>query len=303
MPAAITQAQLNALKTTLVARFNKGLAITNNEWQLIAKLIKSDGKSNTYAWLSQFPAFREWVGSRLHKVAKETAYVVLNRKFETTLDILRDDIEDNQLGHYGDVAESQGQAVSDLMNDLVFAKFATGFTEVCYDGQFFFDTDHPVYPNEDGTGVAATVSNMQAGANAPWILLCTKRAPQPVYLQERIKPAFESLTDANSSDAVFNYDMFSFGARWRGDAAFGFWQLAFGSKADLTPANFDTAYNSMLTRKGDGNRRLGIKADTLLVGPTNRAAAEQLLLTEKLANGASNTNYKRVELIVTPWLD
>ena len=59
----------------------------------------------------------------------------------------------------------------------------------------------------------------------------------------------------------------------------------------------------MLKFKGDGNRPLGIIADTLVVGPGNRSAAETILLAQTLANGASNINYKRVNLIVTPWMD
>ena len=57
--AALTQAQIDALKTTLVARWNAGLKLSPDDWKKIAKLVKSNGKSNTYEWLSQFPAFRE----------------------------------------------------------------------------------------------------------------------------------------------------------------------------------------------------------------------------------------------------
>ena len=171
--AALTQTQIDALKTTLVARWNAGLKLSPDDWQKIAKLVKSNGKSNTYEWLSQFPAFREWVGSRLHKQFKETAYTVVNRKFESTVDVQRTDIEDDNIGQYGTLAESAGQSATDLKNDLIFQAIAAGFSSVCYDGQYFFDTDHPVAANEDGSGAVIPVSNMQAGAGAPWVLLCT----------------------------------------------------------------------------------------------------------------------------------
>lgn len=298
----LTQAQINALNTTLKARFNAGLAAGDEIWKRIAKAMESSGPSNTYEWLSQFPAFREWVGARLHKVAKETAYTVPNRKFENTLDIPRTSIEDDNYGMYGDVAESHGQSVIDLKNDLVFAAITAGFASICYDGQYFFDTDHPVYPNEDGTGAPTTVSNMQAGAGEPWVLLCTKRAPQPFYLQERVKAEFVPKTSAANSDGVFENDVFSYGGRWRGDAVYGFWQLAFGSKAAATVANFEAAYKAMLKFAGDGNRKLGIVPDLLICGPDNQSAFEALLKAEKNAAGASNTNYNKVELLVTPWL-
>jgi hypothetical protein len=38
------------------------------------------------------------------------------------------------------------------------------------------------------------------------------------------------------------------------------------------------------------------------VGPSNRVKAETILNREKIAGGDSNINYKRVELIVTPWM-
>jgi phage major head subunit gpT-like protein len=299
--AALTQVQIDALKTTLVARWNAGLKLSPDDWKKIAKLVKSNGKSNTYEWLSQFPAFREWVGSRLHKVFKETAYTVVNRKFEATVDVQRTDIEDDNIGQYGTLAESAGQSATDLQNDLVFQALSAGFASVCYDGQYFFDTDHPVYPNEDGSGVAVSVSNMQAGAGAPWVLLCTKRAASPIYLQERMKAEFDSITSVQNGN-VFDLDVYSFGGRWRGEAAYGFWQCAFGSKAALDAANFNAAYTAMMKFTGDGGRKLGIVPDTLVTGPDNMAAAEALLKAQQNAAGSSNTNYNKVQLIVTPWM-
>jgi len=297
----LTQAQLDTLKTTLVARWNAGLGMTREDWKQIAKLVASGSKSNTYAWLTQFPAFREWVGARVHKAVQERAYQVTNRKFETTIDVKVDDIEDDEIGQYGTLAESAGQAAIDLKNDLIFQALAAGFASECYDGQYFFDTDHPTAANEDGTGAVVTVSNMQAGTGAPWILLCTKRAASPIYLQERYRPKFEQLTQL-SSDRNFDYDQISYGGKWRGSAAYGFWQCAFGSKAELTAENFEAAYDAMGKFKGDGQRKLGLVADTLVVGMDNRAAAEEILLKQNLAGGESNTNYKRLELLVSPWL-
>lgn len=298
----LTQAEITALNTTMKARFNAGLVSANEVWKMIAMLVASSGASNTYEWLSQFPAFREWVGARNHKVAKATAFTVANRKFENTLDIPREKIEDDNYGMYGDIAQSYGQSVIDLKNDLVFGAIAAAFASICYDGQFFFDTDHPVYPNEDGSGVAATVSNMQAGALEPWVLLCTDRAPKPFYLQERVAAEFVPKTSAVNSDGVFENDVFSYGGRWRGDAVYGFWQLAFGSKAALSVANFEAGFLAMETVKGDGNRKLGITPDLLVCGPANRSAAEALLKAQKNAAGADNVNYNKVKLLVTPWM-
>jgi len=291
----LTQAEIDAFNTTLVANFNQGLAAGDESWKKIAGLVGSSGASNTYAWLSQFPAFREWVGARLHKSVKERAYSVDNKKFENTLDVPREDFEDNNLAMYSGIATSYGQSVIDLKNDLVYGAVKAGFASICYDGQYFFDTDHPVYPNEDGSGVSVSVSNMQAGLLEPWALLCTKRAPKAFYLQQRMAPEFKA-----NDNLLFDQDVFSWGGRWRGNSAYGFWQLAFGSQLALTEANFDAAFKGMMKFKGDGNRQLNIVPDTLVVGPDNMAAAETLLKAINKANGASNTNYAKVELVVSP---
>lgn len=298
----LTQANINMLNTMVVARWSKGLAVGSEDWKQVAGYISSNGASNSYEWLSQFPSFKEWVGSRQHKEALLRAYQVINRKFENTLDIPVTAIEDDNYGQYGDIAESYGKSVFDLKNELIFTGVANAFSTQCYDGQFFFDTDHPVYPNEDGSGTPRLVSNMQAGTGEPWMLLCTERAPKAFYLQERIKPQLLAKTNAAASDMVFEQDKISYGGRWRGECAMGFWQLAYGSKADATVQNFEDAYKAMKLVRGDGERKLGISPDLLVCGPNNQSAFESILKAAQNQGGGSNINYNKVKLLVSSWM-
>lgn len=68
----------------------------------------------------------------------------------------------------------------------------------------------------------------------------------------------------------------------------------------LTDTNFNAARLKMQKQAGADGEMLDYAATLLVVGPDNQSAAEDILLTERLANGASNKNYKRVELLVTP---
>ncbi len=61
-------------------------------------------------------------------------------------------------------------------DELLFGLLKSGFTELCFDGQYYFDTDHPA---PDAASNIVSVSNMQAGANEPWYLLDTSRAIRP----------------------------------------------------------------------------------------------------------------------------
>ena len=145
-----------AILTALTAQFRKefqnGLASVEPSFSAIAMTIPSSTATNTYAWLGKFPKMREWVGSRqIGKMAKQ-AMSLENKKFEATVGVERTDIEDDQVGMYRPMMQAMGESAATLADDLVWGLLPKGKTTLCYDGQNFFDTDHPVFANNDGTG-------------------------------------------------------------------------------------------------------------------------------------------------------
>ena len=228
-------------------------------------------------------------------------YTITNRKFESTVGVPREDIEDDSVGVYKPLFEEMGRAAKTHPDELVFALLKAGAATTCYDGQYFFDTDHPVFPNTDGTGAAEAVANYQDGTGAPWLLLDCSRALKPVIFQERTKPELTAMTDTKD-EAVFMTDTYRYGVRYRCNVGFGFWQLAYMSKAELTADNFNAAYAAMSSFKGDGGRPLGIKP-TLLAGPPSlRAKILEITKSTRLQNGQDNINQGVVDPLVTPWL-
>jgi len=298
--AILTDTKLTALKTSLKLKFDEGLKKQASDWEKIGMKIPSGSASNTYAWLSDFPQMREWVGDRVIKDIKERSYEVQNKKYEATLGVPREAIEDDNYGQYGQVASLQGQAVTRHLNEMIFNALKNGHSNTCYDGQYFFDTDHPVAPNTDGTGTAVSVSNSIAGTGDPWYLISD--AAPAIILQERIKPQFDSLDNPNQSDTVFIKDQILYGTRWRGNTAYGFWQCAMRSQATLDQTNFDDAIKQMLEFKADGGRPIGVIPYLLVVPPSLRAAANATIGVERKANGATNPNFKAVSVFVAPWL-
>jgi phage major head subunit gpT-like protein len=299
--AVVTPALLTSLRTGMASIFQDSLRATPTHWASVATLVPSTTASNTYGWLGQFPKLREWVGARVVKDMAAAGYTLTNKLYEGTVSIARTDIEDDNIGIYKPMMQEVGRATATHPDELVFALLAAGHSTLCFDGQNFFDTDHPVYPNVDGTGTAATVSNVVGGAGPAWYLLDTSRPLKPLIFQERTKPEMEAMT-ATNDEVVFNNDTYRYGVRYRCNAGFGFWQMAFKSSAALDGASFAAARQAMETFKADGGRPLGITPTLLVVPPTLRSAAEDLLLAMQKANGASNTNYKAVDLLVTPWV-
>lgn len=304
--ALITAPVLNALRTEVRRQFQEAFDAmkATTFWTDVAMLAPSTTASNTYDWLGDFPDLREWVGDRVIKDLKENAYQIPNRTFEATVGIKRTAIEDDNVGTLAPRIRNMGESAARHPDRLIAELINAGGSALCYDGQFFFDVDHPVYANHDGTGAATTVSNIQPGAKTgpAWYLLDTTSQMKPFIFQERTKPEFDLMESAKDNDAVFMKDQYLYGIRYRCAAGYGFWQKAYKSTQDLTTANFDAAYAAMASTKGDGGRPLGITPSLLVVPPALRAAANQTILAMQGANGATNTNFNAVKVLVTPWL-
>lgn len=78
------------------------------------------------------------------------SYTIRNKDWEATIEVDRNDIDDDTMLGYAQQAESAGQSAAELPADIIGRLLSGGFTNFCYDGQYFFDTDHPV-----GKGVAS----------------------------------------------------------------------------------------------------------------------------------------------------
>ena len=143
------------------------------------------------------------------------------------------------------------------------------------------------------------VSNMQAGAGPAWFLLDCSRGVKPIVFQERETYEFQSVTDGHDHN-VFMTDEYLYGIRARVNVGFGLWQLAFGSKAGLTAANYAAARAAMADFRGDRGQILGITPTHLVVSPTLETAALTLLGSDVI-DGSSNVWKGTAELIITPY--
>jgi len=300
----ITNQTLQNLRTLLRGEFKNRMAELGAEsiYKKIATIITSNTISNTYGWLGQFPQLREWVGDRVIKDISEAAYQIVNKKYEATLGVDRASIEDDNFGQYSVLAQEMADEVERFFNQSIADLLTKGFTNLCFDGQPFFDTEHPVYAKVDGTGAASMVSNIVGTGNKiPWFLLSLRGSLKPLILQQRSTPEFEEITDTKN-DSVFMKDQYLYGIRYRGSFGYGLWQQAIASKTELTAANYEAARLKMRTFKRDGGSPMGIIPTHLVVDPTNEGAARALLEKQFINNGESNGNYHTAELIVVDYI-
>lgn len=294
----INRPNLSTLGVSFSAAFMGGLSAAPADWDKVAMEIASSSAKNEYGWLGEIPEIRKWLGERQVNNLRTYDYSLVNEDYENTIAVRRNDVEDDNLGLYAKRFEMMGRRVTSFPDTLIFPLLKAGFTGLCYDGQYFFDTDHPVL---DAAGVAQSVSNTGGGSGTPWALLATGEPLKPLIYQKR--RAFEMVAmDRPDDEQVFARKEFRYGVDGRATAGFGMWQCAYGSMQTLDAASYGTAFANIETRTGDYGVKLALKPSLLVVPPTLRAAAWALLKAPTYVSGGAtvpNPWFGSAELLVT----
>ena len=113
------------------------------DWiEAISNYFTSDQESETYKWLGQSPVMREWVGGRQAKGFLTNGLTIENKHFEGTLEINVKDLRRDKTGQIkvriNEFADRTNAHWAQILSKLINNAEST----VCYDGQYFFDTDH-----------------------------------------------------------------------------------------------------------------------------------------------------------------
>lgn len=156
----------------IIGRFYRALEQDQGEGWInsLAMLFSSDQESETYRWLGQVPAMREWIGGRLTKPLREDGITIANRVFEATLEIPVDWMMRDKTGQIQVRINELAARAQSHWADLLTTLIVNGESANCYDGQYFFDTDHSEGASgtqdnditvDIATTTAPTVSEMQ----------------------------------------------------------------------------------------------------------------------------------------------
>lgn len=296
----INQGNLKTLYIAFNAAFKQGLGQAPSQHAQIATVVPSSTGTEEYGWLGSLPSLRKWIGDRVINGIALHNYSIKNEPYESTIGVPRSALEDDTYGIYSPLIEEMGRAAAAHPDELVFGLVKNGASSLCYDGQYFFDTDHPVI-GADGSTASQSNWDNNSGSGTPWYLLDTSRSLKPFILQNRKAPNFVSL-DRETDENVFMRGEYLYGVDCRRNAGYGFWQMAYGSRKTLDETNLVAAYTAMTERTGDGGRPLGIKPTVLLVPPSQKFAAMKLVSAATMANGAENVMKGIVSVIDSPWL-
>lgn len=162
--------------------YNRLEVMTSASWiGGISMEFQSDQESETYKWLGMSPAMREWIGGRQAKGLRSDGITITNKLFEATLEIPVDWMRRDKTGQIEvRVDELAGRAVTHWQK-LLSDQIAAAESAVCYDGQYFFDTDH----SQGSSGSQSNDITVDISA-VPAVLHGTATLPSPEELRAMV---------------------------------------------------------------------------------------------------------------------
>lgn len=295
----IDAAALANIYVGLTTAFNAAFQETAVWYPRVAMTVPAQTKILDYKFMLEFPTVREWVGDRVVRSLEGKSYQISTRDWEATIEVDRNDIRDDQIGLYGPIVAALGEEARNHPDRLIADLMKNGWTDLGFDGQPFFSGSHPV-----GRDV---VSNDGGGTGAPWLLLDVRRSIKPFIYQLR-QPVQLSRMDRTDDEHVFMRRKYRYGVDARYTCAYGLWQLAYGSRQDLSPTTYAAARAAIMSLKNAEGRPLGVRPSLLVVPPGLEATAleileSQFVIADTTKGGMkSNVWQKSAQLLVAPEL-
>jgi phage major head subunit gpT-like protein len=151
----LTNANLASMFTAFSLMYQQGYRESEIFWRMLATLVPSSTETMTYAWMDKIPKLREWLGPRVVQNVASRDRLVRNKDFELTIAVPKNKILDDSYGIYAPLAQQMGESAAKWPDDLVGAKLIEN--PICFDGQNFFDTDHPVDLDDSTKGTYSNV--------------------------------------------------------------------------------------------------------------------------------------------------
>lgn len=153
----ITPASLDAAFTGFSHSFQQGVMSAEPIWSKLAMQADSGTEQETYSFQARVPRMREWVGERVYNDLASNTYTLANKDYEDSFEVPRNKFEDDKFGIYRNTSMALGSAIALWPDDLVIEALLAGGSQLCYDGQYFFDTDHPKNPQDASAGTQANL--------------------------------------------------------------------------------------------------------------------------------------------------
>lgn len=140
---SLQTADYQAVQRDITVLFNSAAKEATPFYPELCTVVPSSSLDEKYGWLGNVPGMREWVGPRDFQQIRAANYTLANKHWESSLEIQRTTIDDDRTGL---IRPALGELADEAMyhpDELLFENVVNlGESQVCFDGQYFFDTDH-----------------------------------------------------------------------------------------------------------------------------------------------------------------
>lgn len=140
----INATNLQAASRGFRALYREAFSGASNIHETLAMVVQSASPEETYAFLKALPRMREWVGDRVIHGLEAAGFTIRKKDWEATIAVDRDEVLFDKLNLVRPRIQELARAAMQHYVELIVGLMVNGFGAECYDGQYFFDTDHPV---------------------------------------------------------------------------------------------------------------------------------------------------------------
>ena len=139
---ATPTAAYQVVQRDLTQQFNMRAGAATPFYPNICTVVPSSSIDEKYGWLGALPGVREWLGDRIFKQLRAANYVLANKKWESSLEFEKDNVDDDRTGGFLAQIQALADEATYHPDELLFQVIAAAEATACFDGQYFFDTDH-----------------------------------------------------------------------------------------------------------------------------------------------------------------
>ena len=163
------------LKKTAVDSFwSNGWFQVEDAFSGLIDLRTSDQETDTFARLGAPAMPRNWKGDKVAKPLNEYSFTLKNEPWESSFRVPKNLIKFEQWAEIGQGVATLGMKARAHQVKLLSDLINNGTSTTCYDGQFFFDTDHTdpgsTYTTSQDNDLTANIVTVGAPTDAEFIV-------------------------------------------------------------------------------------------------------------------------------------
>jgi phage major head subunit gpT-like protein len=202
---ALNTASYTAVQNDLTQQFRLALQSATPFYPSLCTEVNSNRAEENYGFLGSVPGMSEWLGDRSFKQLRAGRFSIRNKDYEASLEVLRNDIDDDQLMMYETTMSDLGAEAMLHPDELLVTAIEAGDETECFDGQYFYDTDHSwgdsgtqsnKLTTAAATGTTPTVAEFKSSFESACVALLGFTNDQGKKLNRPIVGSLNSLTVA-----------------------------------------------------------------------------------------------------------